>query len=76
MFKFDGVAGDPRQYVAEMEAMLRLIADLKKSSKKFLNKKRDGHQQSNTDDGDDRDDGDDGDAGDDDDSDEVSMMMT
>ena len=29
MFKFDGVAGDPRELAVEMEAMLSLIKDLR-----------------------------------------------
>jgi len=32
MFKFDGVAGDPRELAVEMEAMLRLINDLREAT--------------------------------------------
>jgi hypothetical protein len=32
MFKFDGVAGDPRELAIEMEAMLQLIRDLRRTS--------------------------------------------
>jgi len=33
MFKFDGVAGDPQELALEMEAMLRLITDLRVASR-------------------------------------------
>mmetsp|Transcript_62192 Transcript_62192/g.131404 ORF Transcript_62192/g.131404 Transcript_62192/m.131404 type:complete len:844 (-) Transcript_62192:138-2669(-) len=38
LFKFDGVAGDPRELAVEMEAMMRLITDLRATTAKLPGK--------------------------------------